>query len=82
MANLHSEYDRYVAFHNASHAEVKGELTARTEWARELERNLDERTRWALSLEQENKEAQAGHEQARERRSARRGTPQKHWKRN
>jgi len=66
LADLQNEYERYIAFHNTSHAEMKGELTARTEWAKDLERNLDERTRWALSLEQENKEAQAAHEQARE----------------
>jgi hypothetical protein len=66
LADVQKEYERYIAFHNTSHAEMKGELTARTEWAKDLERNLDERTRWALSLEQENKEAQAAHEQARE----------------
>ena len=65
LADLQTEYNRYVAFHNSSHAEMKGELSARTEWARELEQNLDERTRWALSLEQESKEAQTAHEQAR-----------------
>lgn len=65
LADLQTEYERYVAFHNSSHVEMKGELSARTEWAKDLERNLEERTRWALSLEQESKEAQAGHEQAR-----------------
>ena len=66
LAELKGEYERYIAFHNTSHAEMKGELTARTGWAQDLERNLEERTRWALSLEQENKEAYAAHEQARE----------------
>jgi hypothetical protein len=66
LADLQKEYERYIAFHNTSHAEMKGELTARTEWAKDLERNLGERTRWALSLEQESKEAQTAYEQARE----------------
>jgi SAM-dependent methyltransferase len=66
LAALQKEYEQYVAFHITSHAEMKGELTARTEWAKDLERNLDERTRWALSLQHESKEAQATREQARE----------------
>ena len=66
LASLRGEYERYTVFHNASHEEMNRELAARTEWAQSMERNLDERTRWAVSLEQENKEAYAAQEQARE----------------
>lgn len=66
LATLRCEYERYIAFHNRSHAEMQGELAARTEWAQAMEKNLDERTQWALKLEAENKEACAAHEQARE----------------
>jgi len=65
LQELRGEYERYIAFHNQSHEEIKRDLAARTEWAQTMEKNLEERTRWALALEQESKEAYAAHEQSR-----------------
>jgi len=65
-ARLQADYDRHVAHHNASHTEMRQDLTARTEWAQKMEQDLEERTRWALSLQRENKEALGALQEAKE----------------
>ncbi len=70
LAALSAEYQRHIAFHNFSHAQVKQELAERTQWAWKVERDFDERTKWAKDLELEKREAVAAFEAARERASS------------
>jgi SAM-dependent methyltransferase len=65
LAILTSEYERHIAFHAASHQEMKRELDSRLAWARKLEADLDDRTKWALDLQKERADALKAFEHAR-----------------
>jgi len=54
LARLHADYERYVAHHEAWHAETMRELEERLEWGTRLDRELTARTEWAQSLDREN----------------------------
>jgi SAM-dependent methyltransferase len=53
---LQAEYERHIAFHNASHQESERLLAERLDWVRKTEALLEERTQWALKLDQDYKE--------------------------
>jgi septal ring factor EnvC (AmiA/AmiB activator) len=60
MAQLHGEYERYIAHHQAWHKETTQQLVERHEWGlsldrekTELERELIARTEWAQGLDRE-----------------------------
>jgi SAM-dependent methyltransferase len=65
LAVLSGEYEKHIAFHNASHQEMKRELDSRLEWARKLEADFEERTKWALDLQKEREDAIKAFEHAR-----------------
>ena len=54
LAKLQSDYERYVAHHEAWHKETTRELEERLEWGAKLDRELTARTEWAQSLDREN----------------------------
>ncbi len=66
LAALSEEYQRHIAFHNLSHAQIKQELAERTQWAWKLDRDFEERTKWAQDLDLEKREAVAAFEAARD----------------
>ena len=65
LAILSGEYERHIAFHAASHQEMKRELDSRLEWARKLETDFEDRTKWALDLQKERADAVKAFEHAR-----------------
>jgi len=56
LARLQADYERYVAHHEAWHAETTRELEERLEWGTKLDREMKARTEWAQSLDRENAE--------------------------
>jgi SAM-dependent methyltransferase len=65
LQTQHSEYERFIAFHNESQREAERQLAERLEWVRKAEREFEERTRWAQSLEAEKNEAIENFQRAR-----------------
>jgi SAM-dependent methyltransferase len=65
LASIRAEYERHIAFHNASHQESERLLAERLEWVRKTEALLEERTQWALALDKDYKELVANLEQIR-----------------
>jgi SAM-dependent methyltransferase len=49
------EYDRYIAFHEESHAATERALAERLEWNQHVAKMLEERTEWALTLDKEHR---------------------------
>lgn len=56
LAAIQGEYERHIAFHNASHQEAERLLAERLEWVRKTEALIEERTNWALTLDKDYKE--------------------------
>jgi len=56
LASIRAEYERHIAFHNESHAEMQRTLAERSEWVRRTEAIAEERTNWAHSLDKDYKE--------------------------
>jgi chromosome segregation ATPase len=50
-----AEYERHIAFHNMSQAELERDLDARIEYLHKVEADFEERTAWALELDSERK---------------------------
>ena len=56
LAAIQAEYQKYIEFHKASHAEMERVLAERSEWVKRTEGIAEERTNWAHSLDAHNKE--------------------------
>ncbi|MEO5925286.1 MAG: methyltransferase domain-containing protein [Bryobacteraceae bacterium] len=56
LASIQSEYQRHIAFHKESHAELERVLAERSEWVKRTEAVAEERTKWAHSLDKDYKE--------------------------
>jgi hypothetical protein len=54
-----AEYERHIAFHNWSHAQMQNDMEERILWTRKVEEQFEERSRWALDLKRERDEAVA-----------------------
>ena len=57
LAAITGEYERHIAFHNYSQAELERDLDARIQYLRKVEQEFEERSAWALELESEKNRA-------------------------
>jgi hypothetical protein len=54
---ISAEYERHIAFHNLSHAQMQRDMEERIAWIRKVEDQFEDRTRWAMDLKREKEEA-------------------------
>ena len=54
---ISAEYERHIAFHNLSHAQMQRDMEERVAWIRKVEDQFEDRTRWAMDLKREKEEA-------------------------
>lgn len=59
FAILRDAYERHIAFHKSSHAEMERQMAERAEWVKKVEADFAERTQWALQLNEEKQDLEA-----------------------